>query len=261
MRGARRAHAGERDGGQAGGPRLGLRRHQPRARGRRARPRPVPADAGRGAVGARDRRPVGHPVAPVDPARVRHGGAEGAIPAPGVPWRASRRVRDHRGGRRLGPEHGAHDRSSRRRRRRVGDRRREVARHVRRRRGLLRAARARRRRPRAGDGVPRRQGHAGRPARPDAEVHAHVRVRAPDLRVRGRAGRRGPDPRRDRPWLRAHEGLVRRGAAHDRRAYRRRVDAGAGSVPGVRVRARAVRTADRRRSRRSSSCSPTWRPS
>ncbi len=51
-------------------------------------------------------RPVGHPVAAVDPARRRHRGAEGAVPPPGVPRRATRRVRDHRGARRLGPDDG-----------------------------------------------------------------------------------------------------------------------------------------------------------
>ena len=35
----------------------------------------------RGAVGTRDRRAVGHPVAAVDPAAARHRGAEGAVPA------------------------------------------------------------------------------------------------------------------------------------------------------------------------------------
>ena len=131
----------------------------------------------------------------------------------------------------------------------------------RRRRRLLPGARARRRRPGEGDRVPRRQGHAGRAAGPHAEVHAHVRVRASDLRVRGRAGGRGRDPRRGRRGVRAHEGLVRRGAADDRRAHRGRVSARALELSrGVRAGTAAVRTADRRRSRRSSSCSPTWRP-
>ena len=91
---------------------------------------------------------------------------------------------------------GRDDRSARRRR--LGARGREVARDERRRRRLLPGARPRRRRPRQGDRLPGRQGHARRAARPDPEVHAHVRVRAPDLRVRGRAGRRRPGARRGR---------------------------------------------------------------
>ena len=109
---------------------------------------------------------------------------------PALPGRAPRLLRDHRGGRRLGPDHGRDDRRSARAT--PGSlRRHEMARDHRRRRRLLPRARPRRRRSGEGDRLPGRQGPSGRPRRAHAEVHAHVRVRAPDLRVRGRArGRR-----------------------------------------------------------------------
>ncbi len=80
-----------------------------------------------------------------------------------------------------------------------------------------------------------RQGGAGQPVRPlsprqgargcrgerHPPVHAHLRVRAPDVLAR-RGGAGGVGPRRGRPGLRAHEGVVRRGAPHDRRPLPRR---------------------------------------
>ena len=72
------------------------------------------------------------------------------------------------------------------------------------------------------------------------EVHAHVRVRAPDLRVRGRARRRRRDPRRRRRGVRAHEGLVRGGAHHDRRAHDGSLGARAGPI--ARLRAASARS-------------------
>ena len=107
-------------------------------------------------------------------------------------------------------------------------------------------------------GLPRRQGHSRRSTRPHPEVHAHVRVRASDLRVRGRPGRRRRGPRRDRARVRAHEGLVRRGAADDRRPHGRRRRARSSSRSSSR---RSAGSSTRRSStsRPSSSCSPTWR--
>ena len=108
MRGARRAHARERGGGEAGGPRLGLQRDQPlAAEDGGQRTRPVPADAGRGAMGSRDRGPVGHPVA-ARPSPSPLGTAEQKerFLRPALPRRAAGRVRDHGGGRRLGPDDG-----------------------------------------------------------------------------------------------------------------------------------------------------------
>ena len=137
------------------------------------------------------------PWRPSIPLAARHRGAEGAVPAPGVPRRAARRVRDHRGGRRLGPVDGRDHRAARRRRAgcstaRSGTSRRAtsptsscVHAHV-------------DGDPGKADRLPRRQGPAGRAARAHAEVHAHVRVRAPDLRVRGRARRPRQRARRGR---------------------------------------------------------------
>ena len=166
MRGERRPDAGERRRREAGRPRLGLPRDQPRRGRRRPRPRPVRPDAGRGAVGPSHRRALGHPVAAVDPTRSGHRGAEGPVPASGMPRRASRRLRDHGGGRRLRPDDGGDHGDARRRR--MDRHRREVARHLGRRRRLLPAPHARRRRSREGDDLPRRQGFARRAPRPDA---------------------------------------------------------------------------------------------
>ena len=97
------------------------------------------------------------PWRPSIPLAVGDRGAEGAVPASGVPRRATRRLRDHRGGGRARTRRWCETA-----RQRDGDgwvdRRREVARDRRRRRGLLPGPRARRRRPGEGDRVPRRQG-------------------------------------------------------------------------------------------------------
>ena len=138
---------------------------------------------------------------------------------PGHPRRAARRGGDHGGARGLGPAGDRHDRDARGRR--LPDRRREVVRHRGRRRGL--PARAR---PcgagRRADDVPRRQGSARRPDRAGAPLHAHVRLRAPGVRLRGRARRRRRGARRGRRRLRAHPRLVHGGAADDRRPHDRR---------------------------------------
>ena len=55
-------------------------------------------------------------------------------------------------------------------------------------------------------------------------LHAHVRLRAPGVRLRRRPRRRRGAARRDRRRLRAHARLVHRGAPDDRRAHDRRRD-------------------------------------
>ena len=69
---------------------------------------------------------------------------------------------------------------------RLADQRREVVRHRGRRRRLPDRARRRRAGARA-DAVPRRPRHAGRAAGADAALHAHVRLRAPGVRLRRRS--------------------------------------------------------------------------
>ena len=161
MRGERRPDARERRRRETGGARLGVQRDQPRRGGRGPRVRHVPGDARRGAVGPRDGRAVGHPVAAVDPARARHGGAEGAVPAA--------RVREASGA--MPTRSPRSDAGSDPSMVRTTTARRATATagccdgekwHVtsRRRRGLLPGARARRRRSGEGHGLPGRQGHA-----------------------------------------------------------------------------------------------------
>ena len=96
---------------KARGPGVGLQRHQP------------PRDDGGQGLDLFQQMLVeeqwGHatgalwdiPWRPVDPARARDRGAEGALPAPAIRGRAPRRLRDHRGGRRLGPVDGRDDRA------------------------------------------------------------------------------------------------------------------------------------------------------
>ena len=134
------------------------------------RPRLVRAHPGR--VGARgdDRR------------------ADRAVAEAGDPGRAERVLRDHRGGRGVRRRRDRGDRDPRRRRLRA--RRREDARDVvQPRRSHLLPGEAHRRRARGrARAVRGRQGHARRPARTRASLHAHLPRHARDRRVRRRPG-------------------------------------------------------------------------
>ena len=237
-----------------------LQRDQPRRRGRRPGARPVPADARRGAVGPRDRRAVGHPVAPVDPARraaprrrrsgtcARRAAASGATrtrsprraPAPTRRW-----SRPPRGATATAGCSTARSGTSRR-----GD----VA-------DFFLAPRARRRRPGEGDRVPRRQGPPGvRLVRTPKYMHTfvfeHPIFAFEDVRVgdeqRARRGRRRATSSR-------RTGSSRSGIMIGARTMGA---VGARARPLARVREGTRGSSARRSSssRRSSSCSPTWPP-
>ena len=137
-----------------------------------------------GAARAAHERAVGHGLAAGErAARLRRRPAR-ALPAPRHPRRAARLRRGHRARRGLGPDR---DRVDRRARpgRRLPSQRREVVRHRRRRRRLHDRPRERDARARA-DAVPRRQGHARRTGPAHPALHAHLRLRAPGVRLRGR---------------------------------------------------------------------------
>ena len=164
---------------------------------------------------------------------------------PGVPRRASRRLRDHRGGRRLGPVDGR-DHGDPRRRRLGAERRRS---------GTSPRATS----PtsssctRTSTATPRRRPSSSStrtcpacalvrtPKYMHTFVFEHPIFALEDVRVGD-----GQGARRGRAGLRAHEGLVRRGAAHDRRSDGRRGDPRARPLARVRDEPCAVRATDRR---------------
>ena len=121
-------------------------------------------------------------------------GTARALPRARVPRRAALRLRDHRaerGLRRRAPRDGGAAR-----RRRLEHQRREVVRDRRRHRRLPdRRGRGRGRRP---DLLPRRQRRRRRARDAPPALHAHVRVRAPGVRVRGLLRARRPGAGRAR---------------------------------------------------------------
>ena len=153
-----------------------------RRRAERARPGDRP-----GAARPAHERAVGHGLAARQRAARLQRGAARALPAARHPRRAARLRSGHRARRRLRPDRDRHDREARRRR--LRHRRREVVRHRRRRRRL--PDRAGRRCPSAR----RRCSSSTRTRRASrscaAALHAHVRLRAPRVRLRGRPGGRG----------------------------------------------------------------------
>ena len=119
----------------------------------------------------------------------RHPGADRPLPQARAARRAARRLRRHRGARRLGP---VADRDHRHAHRgRLAHRRREVVRHLRRRRaGLHRHGQGARRRRRAADALPRRARDAGHRGRRRPALHAQLPPRPPDAALHRRRGAR-----------------------------------------------------------------------
>ena len=136
----------------------------------------------RGAVRALDERDLLARADRLQRARARLAGADRALPEAGAARRDARRLRGHRGARRLRPVGHPHDRRAHRRR--LADPRREVVRHLRRRgRRLHRDGQRAGRRRVAADAVPRRPRHAGDLGRRRPAVHAQLPARPSDDRA------------------------------------------------------------------------------
>ena len=139
--------------------------------------------------------------------------------------------------------------------------RREVARDERRRRRLLPGPCPRGRRPGEGHRVPRGQGSARCPPGAHPEVHAHLRVRASDLRVRRTcAWETTASSASVGPRVRADEGLVRGGAPDDRRPDRGGGDACPRALARLRETNGGSSAARSPTSRPLGSCWRTWPP-